>query len=582
MMLRVRSGPWLGWGACLSLAVSFVACDPKADLETQRPVVDGSTPNGAADAAVDVVDAGEDAAVDAATGVEPLADGGLPDPGVVSLRRLNATQYNNTVRDLLATELQPANEFPADDLLYGFDNIGSALSISTLLMEKYEQAAEALVADLFVRTEDDSYARVMVCDVSSEGDTCAQQILQQFARRAWRRPVTVEEMAPYVALLEESDTAEEGLRLALQGVLLSANFIFRIERDPDPQDPTPHPLSGPELASRLSYLLWNTMPDDALFAAAEQGELTSSAGLNSQLERLLSDAKVAAFVTEMSGLWLQARALPEQQRDAEVFPQWSSALRQAMRGETDSFLWELFRRDRPLAELLTADFVMLNEPIAALYGVEGITGNVFQRVELPSNGQRRGLLTQATFLTVTSHPQRTSAVLRGKWVLEQLLCAAPPPPPPEVNPNLDNPDFSGLSLRERLELHQQQGSGCTACHAWMDPIGLGLENYDAIGAFRSEDEYGAIDASGELPGLPPVPFEGALELSTLLVQDARFERCVTQQIATYGLGERPTAQWLDALVDQADDTGVRSLKGILRALVMSGAFRTRRAGEVTP
>jgi hypothetical protein len=185
-------------------------------------------------------------------------------------------------------------------------------------------------------------------------------------------------------------------------------------------------------------------------------------------------------------------------------------------------------------------------------------------------------------LTVTSHPQRTSAVLRGKWVLEQLLCAAPPPPPPEVNPNLDNPDFSGLSLRERLALHQQQGSGCTACHAWMDPIGLGLENYDAIGAFRSEDEYGAIDASGELPGSPPVPFEGALELSALLVQDARFERCVTQQIATYGLGERPTAQWLDALVDQSDDTGLRSLKAIVRALVMSGAFRTRRAGEDTP
>jgi hypothetical protein len=514
--------------------------------------------------------------------IEPLSDAGLPDPGVVSLRRLNAIQYNNTVRDLLATELRPADEFPADDLLYGFDNIGSALSISTLLMEKYERAAEALVTDLFARSDDESYARVVVCDFVSEGEPCAQQILQQFARRAWRRPVTAAEVAPYAALLEESETAEEGLRLALQGILLSSHFIFRIERDPDPLDDTPHALSGPELASRLSYLLWNTMPDDALFAAAEQGELASEAGLDTQLDRLLSDAKVAAFVTDMSGLWLQARALQGQQRDEQVFPEWNSALRQAMRGETDSFLWELFRRDRPVAELLTADFVMLNEPLAALYGVTGVTGNLFQRVELPSNGQRRGLLTQATFLTVTSPPQRTSPVLRGKWVLEQLLCSAPPPPPPEVNPNLDSPDFEGLSLRERLELHQQQGSSCTACHAWMDPIGLGLENYDAIGAFRTEDEYGVIDASGELPGASPLAFEGALELSALIVQDARFERCVAQQIATYGLGERPTAQWLEAIVERSDDAGARSLKSILRALVHSGAFRTRRAGEVTP
>jgi hypothetical protein len=543
---------------------------------------DGSSPNAVADATVDVSDAGEDASRDAGMGIEPTADGGLADPGVISLRRLNSVQYNNTVRDLLDTGLQPANEFPADDLLYGFDNIGSALSISTLLMEKYEQAAEILITDLFARVEEEGYAGVIVCDVTADGEVCAEQILQQFAQRAWRRPVTAQEMVPYVALLEESNTAEEGLRLALQGVLLSSNFIFRIERDPDPLNDTPHALSDPELASRLSYLLWNTMPDDELFEAAEQGELGSPAGLAAQLDRLLTDAKVAAFVTDMAGLWLQGRALQEQQRDSQAFPQWDGVLRQAMRGETDSFLWELFRRDRPLAELLTADFVMLNEPLAALYGVEGVSGNLFQRVDLPSHGQRRGLLTQATFLTVTSHPQRTSPVLRGKWVLEQLLCAAPPPPPPEVNPNLDSPDFAGLSLRERLELHQQQGSSCTACHAWMDPIGLGLENYDAIGAFRSQDEYGTIDASGELPGPPPAPFEGAIELSALLVQDARFERCVTQQIVTYGLGERPTPQWLDAIVAESQEAGARSLKSILRALVMSGAFRMRRAGEVTP
>lgn len=568
--------------ASLILAIGLIGCDPASRQDALSTPPDGSSPSGDGDAAVDQVDAGEDAAADAGPSVLPTVDGGLVDPGIVALRRLNSSQYNNTVRDLLSTTLHPADEFPADDLLYGFDNIGSALSLSTLLAEKYEQAAEQLITDLFARPNEDAYARIVTCNVDAEGTACAREILQQFATRAWRRPVAAAEVAPYVALLDESDTPEEGLRLAMQGVLLSSQFIFRIERDADPDDQTPHALSGPELASRLSYLLWNTMPDDALFDAADQGDLVSTAGLNSQLERMLIDPKVAAFVTDMAGLWLQARSLAEQDRDVDVFPQWSTDLRQAMRGESEAFLWELFRRDRPIAELLTADFLFVNEPLAQLYGVEGVTGNLFQRIELPSNGQRRGLLTQAGFLSVTSHPQRTSPVLRGKWVLEQLLCSPPPPPPPEVNPNLDSPDFEGLSLRERLELHQEQGSSCMACHSWMDPIGLGLEHYDAIGSFRDEDEYGAIDATGELPGTPPQPFDGAIELSTLLIQDPRFERCVTQQIVTYGLGERPTGQWLDTIVDQSNGTGSRSIKSILRALVTSGAFRTRRAGEAMP
>jgi hypothetical protein len=566
------------------LAVGLVACDPGGELASAQPTPPDGAVGGRSniDSGAHPEDASHGDDADAGGGIEPLADGGPPEPGVLSLRRLNSTQYDNTVRDLLGTTLQPAADFPADDLLYGFDNIGSALSISTLLMEKYEQAAEQLVTDLFARSDETVYADIITCDVADGGKGCAEEILVQFARRAWRRPVVASELAPYAALLDESATPEEGLRLALQGVLLSSNFIFRVESDPDPQVATPHALTGPELASRLSYLLWNTMPDAELFDAAARGDLASDGGLTNQLERMLIDPKVGAFVTDMAGLWLQARNLPEQARDTNVFPQWNSALRQSMRGETESFLWELFRGDRPITELLTADFAMLNEPVAVLYGIEGVSGNLYQRVDLSGNEQRRGLLTQASFLTVTSHPQRTSPVSRGKWVLEQLLCSPPPPPPPEVNPNLDSPNFTGLSLRERLELHQQQGSTCMACHGWMDPIGLGLEHYDAIGAFRTEDEYGIIDASGELPGSPAQPFDGALELSELLIQDPRFERCVAQQIATYGLGERPTGAWLDAIVAQSSSAGDRSLKSILRALVMSGAFRTRRAGEVQP
>jgi hypothetical protein len=565
-----------------SLVLWPAACDPASTEDAQSTRPDAANP-GPSDAAGAIdADAGPDDAVEAGAGGGTGVDAGLPDPGLVSLRRLNRTQYNNTVRDLLGTTLTPADDFPADDLLYGFDNIGAALNLSSLLAEKYEQASEQLIADLFARAGEEAYARVVTCDVSTQGDSCAQQILSQFARRAWRRPVTASEVAPYVALLDEGDNPDEGLQLALQGILLSANFIFRIESDPDPSDPTPHSLNGPELASRLSYLLWGTMPDDALFEAADQGGLRGDAGLTAQIDRMLTDVKVGAFVNDLAGLWLQARNMDRQERDVDVYPQWSTALQQALRAETEAFLWELFRRDRPITELLTADFAMLNEPVALFYGIDGVSGDLFQRVELADNAERRGLLTQGAFLTVTSHPHRTSPVLRGKWVLEQLLCSPPPPPPPEVNPNLDSPDFEGLTLRERLELHQQQGSTCQACHSWMDPIGLGLENYDAIGAYRSDDEYGPIDASGELPGDPVQPFAGALELSLLIAQDPRFERCVTQQIATYGLGERPSATWLDAIVDGSQSGGTRSIESIVRALVMSGAFRTRRAGESTP
>jgi hypothetical protein len=216
---------------------------------------------------------------------------------------------------LLGTTLSPADSFPADDLLYGFDNIGDALNVSTLLFEGYEAAARALIDDLFERPTSEAYTRFIVCDVAAGGATCAAQILQVFAERAWRRPVTPDEVAPFAALLAQSATPDEGLRLAMQMVLSSAHFMFRVERDANPADFTPHALTDHEIATRLSYLLWNTLPDDTLLSAAAAGGLQADAGLSAELERMLTDAKADAFIDDMAGMWLHARRLTTLDKD---------------------------------------------------------------------------------------------------------------------------------------------------------------------------------------------------------------------------------------------------------------------------
>jgi hypothetical protein len=504
----------------------------------------------------------------------------LSDPGLVAMRRLNRTQYNNTVRDLLGTELKPAEAFPADDLLYGFDNIGQALNVSTLLFESYDSAARTLVDDLFARPDSAQYTRFISCDVAAGGAPCASQIVQAFAERAWRRPVTAEEMAPFAALFTQAATPDEGIRIALQTVLSSAAFMFRLEFDPNPDVFDAHPVTDYELASRLSYLLWDTLPDDALVNAAAAGELQADAGLSTQLERMLTDVKADAFIDDMAGMWLFSRKLDTLDRDYTLYPTWDDELRSAMRAETQSFFREFYQTELPIKQMLTANFAFANQRLAEHYGVSGPTGDTTQRVDLTGNMQRMGILTQGTFLTTTSRSTRTAPVIRGKWVLDQLLCAPPPPPPPDVVADIEGANFEGLTLRERLELHEQQGPTCYACHASMDPIGLGLENYDAIGAYRTEDPDGAIDPSGELPGDPPQAFSGALQLAQILANDPRVERCVTQQIMTYGLGNKPTSPWIDAILSGSSTAGATpvTIKSVLRSMVMSAAFRMRRAG----
>lgn len=641
-------------------------------------------------------------------------------PGRVTARRLNRSEYNNTIRDLLGVGLRPADEFPLDDSGYGFDNIGDVLSLSPLLMEKYVAAARrvsqvavygeaaparpGLLTRLLAKkghetgaaaasstylpysmrgalygsyyfpvdgeyefrirvsnfrgqdpkdlspelkaqmrrwgkmdqTEEEkrvaaeearrafaalemvfavdgkrefeglvegsmqyNYARgafvsrvklkagehflrasfpemadmvdprgninpdgrrkvyveymeivgpynagprrgadgIFVC--REESADCARRIVARLAERAYRRPVTEKELKTLTGLAGQvranGDSFQEGIRVALEAILLSPHFLFRVERDPAPDKGTPaaHVVSDYELASRLSYFLWASMPDAELLGHAADGTLRSPGVLHAQVRRMLADGKSAALAENFGAQWLNLRVLERHKPDPERFPTVDDELLDAMRKETMMFAGAVLKEDRSILEFLDGRFTFVNGPLARHYGISGVSGEEFQRVAL-SDDRRGGLLTQAAILTVSSFPTRTSPVLRGKWVLENLMGAPPPPPPADV-PALEEQHLgTSASMRERLEQHRANPK-CAGCHDQMDPIGFGLENYDAVGAWRSHEGKFAIDASGVLPG--GRRFQGARELKEILKAQAdAFTRNLTEKMLTYALG----------------------------------------------
>ncbi len=606
-----------------------------------------------------------------------------PDPGRVTLRRLNRAEYNNTIRDLVGVDFHPADDFPADDVGYGFDNIGDVLSLPPILIEKYLGAAEkilnrAIVTDrgttartnrfsaaalegtapgdanaqgmrALVREGDihfpfefsrngeyilraraygeqagpeparmvfllddkevqrfdvtaelpapqiyevrlplapgkrkfaaaylnnyfnaqvpdpkkrdrnliidyleivvpaatgpvplpESHQRIFICQPTPETKMeCARQIIQHFAQRAYRRPVSPEEvnrLAGFVALAEqEKDSFEQGIKLALQAVLVSPHFLFRGELQPDPTDPAAiHPIDEYALASRLSYFLWSSMPDDELFAEAGRGTLRQN--LEAQVRRMLISPKSRALVENFADQWLQIRNLNLVSPAREVFPSFDEELRAAMQKETELFFETIMREDRSLLEFLDARYTFLNERLARHYGISGVKGEAFQRVVFKRR-QRGGLLTQASILTITSNPTRTSPVKRGKWVLENILGTPPPPPPPGV-PELKEGQAAALTgtLRQRMEQHRANAL-CASCHARMDPIGFGFENFDGLGAWREKDGNFPIDPAGQL--VSGETFKGPADLKAILLKRKKdvFVRCLSEKMLTYALG----------------------------------------------
>jgi mono/diheme cytochrome c family protein len=466
-------------------------------------------------------------------------DCGKIDPGRPTIHRLNRVEYNNTVRDLVGVDFQPADDFPADDVGNGFDNIGDVLSLPPILLEKYLAAAEKITDTAFKTPT--LRKRILICEPSPQLSQleCSRKVLENFARRAYRRPVgpdEVDRLVRFVRLAEsQGDGYERGLQLAVEAVLVSPHFLFRVELDPflpRLSAAVSHPVSDYELASRLSYFLWSTMPDEELFAKAKDGTLHKADVLEGQVRRMLQDPKSQALVENFGDQWLGLRNLKTMTPDPTAFPGFDDSLRSAMLQETELFFGAIVREDRSLLDFLDADFTFVNGRLAKHYGIPGVQGEQFQRVKL-TDGRRGGLLTQASVLTVTSNPTRTSPVKRGKWILENILNAPPPPPPPNV-PELKETKLLSGTLRQRMEQHRANPS-CAACHARMDPLGFCLENYDAVGAWRTTDGGLPIDPSGTLPGGQSL--RDPAELKAVLKGRAEeFGRCLAEKMLTYALG----------------------------------------------
>ena len=463
---------------------------------------------------------------------------GKRDPGRVTLRRLNKAEYNNTIRDLLFIKnFTPADDFPSDDVGYGFDNIGDVLSLSPLHLEKYLAAAEKAVELAFQNPE--SRAKFLP-QGKGKGKRIdrAQKTIEAFVTRAYRRPAEPGEVARLLRFVELAElngqSFEKGIQLAFQATLVSPHFLFRVEMErinPRKEPFAVNPISDFELASRLSYFLWSTMPDDELFKQA--GDKTLRMNLESQVRRMLKDARARALTDNFAGQWLNLRNLQAAQPDPKLFPAFKEPLRLAMQEETERFFEAVVKEDRSILDFLGADFTFVNEPLAKHYGIPGIKGQEFQRVKVDLN-QRGGLLTQASILTLTSNPTRTSPVKRGKWILENILNSPPPPPPPDAGELEDDGHELKGSLRQRMEQHRAKPI-CASCHQRMDPLGFAFENYDAIGAWRVKDGKFAIDASGTLPN--GQSFKGARELSAILKERApEFRRCLAEKMLTYALG----------------------------------------------
>jgi uncharacterized protein DUF1592/uncharacterized protein DUF1588/uncharacterized protein DUF1587/uncharacterized protein DUF1585/uncharacterized protein DUF1595 len=669
-----------------------------------------------------------------------------PNPGRPTLHRLNRTEYANAVRDLLALEIDVSEMLPADDIGYGFDNIGDVLQVSPVLLERYLSAARKIsrtaVGDMTLpasyqtytiphgliqddrlaetapvgsrggaairhffpvdgeyeisvtlqRNRNDEYLglererkldlrlddqrlelftipasqkkivlgggtppdaklrvrlsvkagtreigalflkdtvlqegvidkvrdddvktyfegvgsvtvagpfnvegpghtvtrdKIFTCHPSGASDemACAEKILTNLAHRAYRRPVTADDMPQLLALYKEGAEGggfEAGVRLALQKILVSPEFLFRAEVDPPNAAPgTVYRISDVELASRLSFFLWSSIPDDELLAIAEKGQLHDPSVLQAQVKRMMGDPRSEALIKNFVGQWLFLRNIARISPDTSTFMTFDENLRQSMAKETELLVESQVREDHSVVDLLSTDYTFLNQRMAEHYGIKGIYGNEFRRVKL-DDPRRFGLLGQASILAVTSYPNRTAPTIRGKWVLEQLLGTPPPPPPPNVPSLKDDQTTQKLTMRQRMELHRASPQ-CAACHRMTDPLGFALDNFDGIGSWRDSlgPGSGPIDSSGTLPD--GTPFNGPVGLrQVLLKKRGMFVENFTERLLTYALG-RGVEEYDHAVIrkitrDASADN--QRWSSIILGIVNSTPFQMRRTKDV--
>lgn len=499
-------------------------------------------------------------------------------PGRVTIRRLNRVEYDNTIRDLLGLELSLSQDFPADDVGNGFDNIGDVLTIPPVLLEKYLAAAEEIAKQAW---EDPQVRkRIEVHTAKSDDQKVAVAIrnIKEFAERAYRRPLTDDELQRITGLMmfawQQDSPVEEIFQTVVAAILTNPNFLFRVEHDPpEDDDDGIIELNSYEIASRLSYFLWSSMPDEELFNLAKREQLRKPEVLRQQVQRMLQDPKGSALVKNFAGQWLQLRDVPNLSPDPEKFPGLNDELKLAMQRETELLFEHVMRNNLSILDFLQSDVTFVNESLAAHYGFEGVSGSEFRQVSTGPN--RRGVLSHASILMLTSNPTRTSPVKRGKWILDNILAEPPPPPPPDV-PELEEGGETLGSLREQMEQHRANPS-CSACHRKMDALGFGFENFDPVGGWRDRDGRFDIDASGELPG--GKKFDGAAELVKILVDEkkAEFTQCLTKKLLTYALGRGLESYDRCAIhqIVSAVENDQYHFGTLVTAIVLSDPFRMR-------
>lgn len=465
----------------------------------------------------------------------------MRDPGKPVLRRLNRVEYDFAVQDLTGLPLKLAEGFAPDASSYGFDNIGDALSVSPVQIEQYHGAALKIVEELKKQKDanQELYRAAFGNKPSNENESesSAKSALELFASKAFRRPVTHELIDPMMELYRlarsKGEPHESAQGHLMTAVLISPHFLMRIEKD-NPKSDDPYPVDDFELATRLSFFLWSRPPDNILMELAAQGKLHEKLILKQQVYRMLSDPRSQAIVDNFFGQWLSLRELSDHQPDSSQFPKFSEELRRSMKEEVRSVLSTIIQEDRPITELIDADYTYLNETLASHYQIEGVIGDKFQRIPL-SDRRRGGILTSAAILMLQSDPTRTNVPRRGNFIAGRILGIPAPPPPPNV-PELIEAEADGKArpLRELLEIHRKNPD-CANCHAKMDPYGLALENYDAIGRWRTKDGEFPIDATSPVPGGEHLSGPESLK-DLLLSKRNQFRRHFVKSVLIYAYG----------------------------------------------
>lgn len=512
-----------------------------------------------------------------------LEEGKFPrNPGRPTVRRLNRNEYNRTVRDWLGVDFDAGGDFPADGAGgEGFDNVGDALFIQPSLMEKYLAASRKVIDAVYAKPE--LLGRMVAVRPSPEKppQQAAKEVFQTQAALAFRRPATAAELEPLMGLfskrLAAGSSFEEAMKAPLQSLLMHPVFLFRVEQDQAGKKEWR--ISSYELATRLSYFLWASMPDAELFRLAGEGKLADPAVLAAQVKRMVQDPRAESLSRWFGGEWLGYDELLEfSEPDLKKFPEFTQSLRKSMYRESVEFFANVVRENRPVTDLIASDYTFLNEELAKHYGIPDVKGGEMRRVAL-TDPNRGGVIGQASVMTVTSLPLRTSPVKRGKWILDTLLGTPPPPPPPDagVLPP-DDHSASGTSMRERLEKHRSRAA-CAACHAKIDPLGFGLENFDLLGRWRTVDVNGKpIDSKSTLPG--GATFDSPAGLKSYLLSDNDlFLRNLARKMLAYGLG-RPLEYYDEPVVVDL----VRQLRGdglkmqtLILGIVQSPPFLNRSA-----